>query len=194
MMLKRLLVVSSVTLIVVSAFLVVAPVTGASDTQFYRDLAKKQAATLDDGYRAICILRAGKDDGAKFEDLRALLVKDGIAPDSWPAEPQTELTKGKLALMICKALDIKGGVIARIFGMTERYALRELAYIGIMPQKSGHFFVSGTELLSVLSRAARYKTKEPVEPEGEDEEGSMSTEPKVEAPPEPGTPGTSENK
>lgn len=166
----------------------------ASDTSFYRELAGKQVATLDDGYRAICILRTGKDDGAKFEDRRALLVRDGIVPDSWPAEPQTKLTKGKLALMVCKALNIKGGLIARIFGMTERYALRELAYLGIMPQKSGHLFVSGTELLSVLSRAARYEARrrEPLKPE--DDEDDLFTEPRIEEAPEPGTPGTTESK
>ncbi len=159
-----------------------------SSTSFYRDLAKKKAATVEDGYRAICILKADKNEEMKFEERRDYLVKEGIVPESWSLQPQTELTKGKLAYLVCKALEIKGGVIMRVFGVSERYALRELAYLRIMPQKSAHFFVSGTELLAVLSRAARYKTKEPVD--AEEEEGELETEPKVERSPEGGTPGT----
>ena len=76
-----------------------------------------------------------------------------IAQDFKPTEP---LRKGLAAYIFYKALGLKGGIIIRVFGSTQRYALKELAYQGIMPSGNVNDIVSGDELISTLTRAANY--------------------------------------
>lgn len=84
------------------------------------------------------------------------LLPKKIAKDFKPMEP---LRKGLAAYVFYKALDIKGGVIITVFGVSERYALKELSYQGIMPSGNTNAIVSGDELISTLTETANYLTK-----------------------------------
>lgn len=58
--------------------------------------------------------------------------------------------------MIVKILKIKGGITMRIFGPSERYALKELAFMNMMDGGMTGRYVTGRELIAILSRADEY--------------------------------------
>jgi len=69
---------------------------------------------------------------------------------------QEPLRKGQVAYMLCKALDMKGGLWLRLLGLSQRYALRELVYERVMVPGNVQDFMSGKELISTLNQAADY--------------------------------------
>jgi len=141
--------------LVTAAAVLAAGATARADNSFYRVLLSKPNATRQDGARCVYALIGG-DPSAPFEDvLQGLSAKDAFK-DEWARSVDESLTKCELAYMICKALDIKGGLTMRIFGVWPGYALRELVFMKIMARGAGGKYVSGGELLAVLSRAENY--------------------------------------
>jgi hypothetical protein len=62
-----------------------------------------------------------------------------------------------LAQILCRILDIKGGVTMRLIGAHPRYALRELTYMEIMPTNSSpQQGLSGIEFVGVINKAEAY--------------------------------------
>lgn len=126
-----------------------------SRTAHLRRMYATDRCTYGDGLRAI----AGLVNDAPVEgDFVAGLKEKGIVPASWNDAADSKLTKGTLAYLLCKALDIKGGATMRITGTSRRYALRECIYVGLMAVGSTDEYVSGRELLDVMQRAALFKT------------------------------------
>ena len=70
-----------------------------------------------------------------------------------------QLRRGQFAYMLCKALDIKGGLTMRIIGTRERYALREVIFLGLMPDVNKAKYVNGMEVLGVLSEPKTIEAK-----------------------------------
>lgn len=66
------------------------------------------------------------------------------------------LRKGLAAYMFYQTLEIKGGLILKLFGTNERYALKELVHEGIMSPGSTNDIVTGEELLMLVTRGGEY--------------------------------------
>lgn len=96
-----------------------------------------------------------KDFDAQCGELEGL----GAIPASWRGRRSDHLTRGQLAYVACKLLKIQPGLVTGLFGMTERYAHRELAYRELMAGGPDCKYVTGTELVSVLSRVSMRLTK-----------------------------------
>ena len=64
--------------------------------------------------------------------------------------------RAELAIPFCKALRIKGGIWLKLFGLTKRYAHKELVYERIMFPGSGDEYISGKELVITFIQAADY--------------------------------------
>ena len=71
-------------------------------------------------------------------------------------DPNEPLRKGLAAYMFCKALGIKGGLAARVFGMNERYAMKELIFEEMMYPGDARDIVRGKELIVMVTRSAEY--------------------------------------
>jgi len=71
-------------------------------------------------------------------------------------DPVQPLRRGIAAYALRKVLHVKGGIFLRIFNESQRYALKELTYEGIM--SSGHIneIISGDELSSAITRAVNH--------------------------------------
>ncbi len=125
-------------------------------------IARKPRATVDDGYRLVARMARAHGridartdvDGMSFSNLRALLLDEGLVSDSWTFDPAAGLERDLLAYISASYLDIKPGLLTSIFGMTRRYAYREMQHRGLMVQGQPRQIVSGSELLSVLTRIA----------------------------------------
>ena len=69
------------------------------------------------------------------------------------------LRKGLFAYMLYSALDVKGGITLSLFGVSERYALKELVYQGILSSGNVKDILSGDELVTTTMRAADFIAK-----------------------------------
>lgn len=138
-----------------------APDAPSNDAQFFGELGYKDAATAADTARALVILISeGKEAGADFRASKAYLTRRGILPDGWldKAAPEAPTTKGRLAVLICKALGFKGGIWMRLLGPLPRLALSECAYFEIMTPGCDYGHVTGGELVGVIDRADRMRS------------------------------------
>ncbi|MCK5580703.1 MAG: hypothetical protein KAJ18_05465 [Candidatus Omnitrophica bacterium] len=125
------------------------------DYDYFNNLIKKKHATWQDGLYIIALLLGDLPTLPSFDDqftqYRSYLplIKEQSNPDRL-------LTKGQIAFMLCNALNIKGGMHLRLFGASQRYALKELAYQDIMPTGSPRELISGEELTLTLINTIEY--------------------------------------
>ena len=71
-------------------------------------------------------------------------------------DPMSPLRRGLTAYVLHKVLDVKGGVFLTLFNKSERYALKEMTYAGVMSSGNIHEIISGDELASTITRAVNY--------------------------------------
>ena len=71
-------------------------------------------------------------------------------------DPMKPLRRGLTAYVLRKVLNVKGGIFARLFAESERYALKEMTYEGVMSSGNIHEIISGDELASTMTRAVNY--------------------------------------
>jgi hypothetical protein len=144
----------------IAAFLLAAGAARAQDAGFYRDLFRKARADFADGVRTMLTLKEGKDPGAlPYAELHARGKKAGLFQKDWNFKASSPLTKGQVSYMVVKALGIEGGLTMRLFGPSQRYAIRECEHLGIIKpgETESARYVSGGELMAILTRANNYK-------------------------------------
>jgi hypothetical protein len=134
-----------------------------SDAQFFAELGYKDIASAHDVARALVILTSeGKECGGDFEKCKAYLQGRGVLPDGWLCKAKAEepIDKSCLAVLVCRALGIKGGLWMHLFGPQPRLALRECVYHELMVSGADYAYVSGGELVGVIDRCDRWRARE----------------------------------
>ena len=113
--------------------------------------------------------------------LHALLLAFGKAPPNYGARvaagrkrrwiatnedlPRNETARvGWIARAICIETGIQGGATMRVVGPRERYAVKELNYMGWLPDMSKEQALSGAQLIALLGHAEDHETGGPDEP------------------------------
>jgi len=102
----------------------------------------------------VLLLAQGEDRYVNFEQRLAGLEVKGLARADWRLQAEEPVTKGTLAYMLCRTLDIKGGVLMHLLP-SRRYAYREAIYYELMERGSEYEPLTGPEAVGVLGRAAR---------------------------------------
>lgn len=129
-----------------------------ADQSYLNQLAFRKIAYRYDLYKTITLLKGVE---MQYFDLNAqiLYIKNNkLAPKNVlnNPEPNLPLRKGVLAYSIYKSLNLRGGLTNILFGTSQYYAIKELAYYGIMSSGNINDIVSGDELVSVISQASNY--------------------------------------
>jgi len=136
----------------------------ADKNAFFRELNEKPQAEVRDLVTAVHILARDRHEEKSFESMRAELAVEGILPSGWTYKAESPVTVGMVAYGVCGALakvpdgahGIPGGLTMTLFGNSQRYALRECRYLGIIPAETGRT-PRGADLLGILARAAAYR-------------------------------------
>lgn len=123
---------------------------------YFSQLFTKETADLADAYKALVILMGAEGRYPDTASQFAFLKEEGIIPKSVliKADDHAPLRKGAAAYMFAKMMGIKGGITIKIFGLSERYAFKELVYQEIMRPGNVHDVMSGPELILTITRAA----------------------------------------
>jgi len=127
----------------------------SSKTMFYRLLAQKPAATVEDAIRALARYKGGAQELKPLaEELSFLNSQEIRFPKDIVRRKDMTLTMGSAAHMLMKAVGIKGkSIMYQMLPDQQRYAMREASEQGIIPPAA---FVgqtlSGNDLLGMLVR------------------------------------------
>jgi len=120
------------------------------------ELAAKRWCTNDDACSLVLCLLDGQDAHGGFDQRLAGLQARGLAPAGWRLQADQPVTNGTLAYMLCRALNIKGGIMMHLLP-GPRYAYREAEYHGLMPKGSAWEPLTGPEVVGIMGRAALLK-------------------------------------
>jgi len=133
------------------------------DTLLHEHLQKQPMVTAAEAYRAMLILADGDESYDSFEARQTALEERGIARPQWGLSRDACIDKGSVAYMVCKILKIQGGVNFAVFGQLgigdRRYAVRELAHMGLMSQTAPYRYITGGELVDLMLKADRYMAR-----------------------------------
>lgn len=125
--------------------------------EFWHALTDRPMVSHDDAFRATLLFLDGKDDTADYAARVDLLKQRGLLAKKFERPANEAITRGTLAVVLVKALEIRGGVVMRLTGASPRYALRELVYMNLYPPSSPHQYFTGTELVGVFGRMEDYQ-------------------------------------
>lgn len=123
----------------------------------HEHLPKQPCVTVAEAYRAMIMLAEGRDDFNSFAAREEYLLAREIIRPAWKLGRDNAIDRGSVAYMVMRILKIQGGVNARVYGRMgladRRYAVRELAWRGIMMDKPPYRLITGAELVDVLGNA-----------------------------------------
>jgi hypothetical protein len=143
----------------------VATVGGSEPEQqmeFWHQLTERKAVGHDDAFHATLLFLDGQDPAADYAARVELLKSKGLLNKSFNKPGNQAITRGTLAVVLVRALQIKGGVLNfATGGGSPRYAVRELAYKNLYPPSSPHQFFTGTELVGVFGKMEDYQRTRP---------------------------------
>lgn len=136
---------------------IVLPLQSVNKKYLQRLLKQANARKIDAIYLAVVLLNKQKEltnGPAQF----AYLKDNGFLPKTETGDNlNAYIQKGELSCLLCKVLKIKGGIHLRLFGVSERYALAELIYEGIMMPGNWKDIVTGKELVFSFVQSTDYK-------------------------------------
>lgn len=128
----------------------------ASQLEFWHVLATRNVTSNDEAFHGLLLFLDETDPATDYAGRVQTLKDRGILPASFDRPADEGVTRGTLAVALCNALQIKGGVVMRVFGASPRYAVRELRYLNIYPPSSPHQTFRGNEFVYLIGRAEDY--------------------------------------
>jgi len=128
------------------------------DTVYLFEMALRKVTYGYDLCKTIVILKGVENDYIGLDSQVRYLKEQNYLPkhleDTF--DPMKPLRRGVTAFVLLRVLDIKGGIFLRVFNESERYALKELLYEGIMSSGNVNEIIGGDELASAITRAVNY--------------------------------------
>jgi len=129
------------------------PYPWKKEMDYISTLADKPVASMADAIVTLTLFEGESPWGRGLDELATRLVEKEIFHSDWAMDETDPLTFGKVSYMICQACEIPGGFWMRIFGPSERYCFKEALYLEIIPAGSTHRYLTGEQLLDILSAA-----------------------------------------
>jgi hypothetical protein len=124
---------------------------------FWHTLTDQPVCSNDAAFHGLLLYFDNKDDCADYPARVALLKSRGMLSEGFDQPADVGVQRGTLAHALCRALQIKGGVTMHILGPADRYALRELQFMGLFPPGSPQQTFSGTEYVGIIGKIEDYQ-------------------------------------
>ena len=144
---------------------------------FWHQLTERKVVSNDEGFHGLLLFLESSDPAESYEGRVEILRERQMLPDGFREPPDAALSRGTMAVILARALGIKGGITMRVLGATPRYATRELQYLSIYPRSSPNQTFSGSEFLGIVGRAEDYERSFPIKVPASEFVGGESTEP-----------------
>ena len=122
--------------------------------QMAYELTQQQWCSNDQACSLVLEMFSGKDEYNNFNVRLVALDRLALADTGWDITADEPVNKGTLAFMLCRGMNIEGGLLMRVFP-SRRYAYREAVYHGLMQRGSEWEPLTGPEVVGIIGRAAR---------------------------------------
>jgi len=129
--------------------------------EFWHSLTNQPITTNDEALHGLLLYLDQKDDAADYAARLAALKSRKVLPQSFNAPADAAVMRGDLAVAICNALRIKGGLAMHLIGPTPRYATRELMFLGLYPPSTPNQTFSGNEYVGIIGRVEDWQRGNP---------------------------------
>lgn len=139
----------------------VPPVPQPFEALYFMNLVQHRIAYHYDAAKSIAILMEVDEELIDLDAQAGYLREKGFLSRRFREgfDPMAPLRRGPAAYMFLRALGIPGGIALHLFGPSERYALKEMVFQGILSPGHAEDILSGAELLQIMSQAAAYKVQ-----------------------------------
>ena len=127
-----------------------------SQLEFWHTLATRPVTSNDEAFHGLLLYADGQDAANDYAGRVKTLKSRKMLPTKFDRPADEAVERGPLAVAICRALAIKGGVMLRMTG-TQRYAVRELQFLELYPPSGPHQTFSGSEYLGIIGRMEDYQ-------------------------------------
>jgi len=128
-----------------------------SQMEFWHVLTERPEVSNDETFHALLLFIDGRDALPDYSARVATMKRRSLIPESFGRSANEAVGRGTLAFAMVRILDIKGGLTMSLFGPSERYATRELQYLGLYPASSPNQTFSGAELIGIIGRMEDYQ-------------------------------------
>jgi len=133
-----------------------------SQLEFWHTLATRPVTSNDEAFHGLLLYTNGEDPAKDYPGRVAVLKQRKMLPGNFDRPADEAVQRGPLAQAICKALDIKGGLMLRMTG-AQRYAVRELQFLELYPPSGPNQTYSGSEFLGIIGRMEDYQRGNPAD-------------------------------
>jgi len=133
-----------------------------SQLEFWHTLATRPVTSNDEAFHGLLLYADGQDPAKDYAGRVQTLKSRKMLPANFDRPADQAVERGPLAVAICRALDIKGGVMLHLTG-AQRYAVRELQYLDLYPPSAPNQTFSGSEYLGIIGRMEDYQRGNPAE-------------------------------
>ena len=133
-----------------------------SQLEFWHTLATRPVTSNDEAFHGLLLYADGEDPAKDYPGRVAVLKQRKMLPQSFDRPADEAVQRGPLAQAICKALDIKGGLMLRLSG-AQRYAVRELQFLELYPPSGPNQTYSGSEYLGIIGRMEDFQRGNPAD-------------------------------
>lgn len=127
-----------------------------SQLEFWHTLATRPVTSNDEAFHGLLLYTDGQDPAKDYGGRVQTLKGRKMLPGNFDRSADEAVQRGPLAVAICRALEIKGGVMLRLTG-AQRYAVRELQFLDLYPPSGPHQTFSGSEYLGIIGRMEDYQ-------------------------------------
>ena len=119
---------------------------------FWHALTEAPICSNDAAFHGLLLYFDGKDDSTDYAGRVAELKSRKMLAEGFNQPADVAVQRGTIAVALCRALQIKGGVSMQLLGPMDRYATRELEFMGLYPPGSPQQTFSGNEYVGIIGR------------------------------------------
>jgi hypothetical protein len=134
-----------------------AAATPEAKMEFWHQMNDQPVTSNDQAFHGLLLFFDAKDGSADYAARLAAVKSRGWLPADFAEAERDSVKRGTVAVVLCNALHIRGGVTLRVFGSGPRYALRELQHVGVYPPSSPLQTFSGAQFVALIGRVEDYQ-------------------------------------
>lgn len=128
--------------------------TDADSLDFWDTLETQSVTTNDDALHGLLLFVNTQPPATNWAQRVAAAQSRGwLEAGDTTLEPLESAQMGFLAVCMCHALDVQGGLSLRLWGRVPRYCTRELVHMGLIPGITEHEALTGAEFIALLGAA-----------------------------------------
>lgn len=125
------------------------------EIEFLDALEDMSAVTNNDALHGLLIIEDGKDLSNDYQERVAQGIRRKWLSSSFDLPANAAAHIGWMAGTGCRIMKIRGGLTMMIFGPVDRYAVKELIYMEILPLRTDNQSLTGGEFIDYLNRLER---------------------------------------